>query len=58
MKPGNVIITFLAVILILGTTVAVHPAGANTAPEEVSAPDKETIVVDEDDFQGRHLVWS
>ncbi len=58
MKPGNAIITFLALISILGATVAVHPAGANTAPGEVSVPDRETIVVDEDDFAGRHLVWS
>jgi rhodanese-related sulfurtransferase len=57
-KPGNAIITILAPILFLGTPVAVQPAGANTSPGEVSAPDKETIVVDEDDFQGRHLVWS
>lgn len=58
MKPGNAIITFLAVILILGTPVLVRLAGANTPPAEVSATDKGTIVVDEDDFQGRHLVWS
>ena len=58
MKPGNVIITFLALILVLGAAVAVHPAGAHMAQGEVSVPDKETIVVDEDDFQGRHLVWS
>ncbi|MCK9996923.1 MAG: rhodanese-like domain-containing protein [Candidatus Krumholzibacteria bacterium] len=51
-------ITFFAMFLLLGTAAAVNPADANTAPGEVSAPDKETIVVDEDDFVGRHLVWS
>ncbi len=58
MRPGNAIITFLAVFLLLGAAIVVHPAAANTAPGEVSAPDKATIVVDEDDFAGRHLVWS
>ena len=58
MKPGNALITFLAMILLLGTAVVVCPAAANTASGSVSTPDKETIVVDEDDFEGRHLVWS
>lgn len=58
MRPGNIIIALLAVFLLLGAGVAVRPAGANTTPGEVSAPDTEIFSLDEDDFQGRRLAWS
>ncbi|MEN8008283.1 MAG: rhodanese-like domain-containing protein [Candidatus Krumholzibacteriota bacterium] len=35
-----------------------HPADPNLAPGKASATETEKIVVDEDDFLDRHLVWS
>lgn len=58
MKPGNAIITFLAVFLLQGAGVAAPRADASSAPKEVSKPDLETFVVDEDDFEDRRLAWS
>lgn len=58
MSPKNAKTAVLTIFLLLGTVFAVLPAGGNTAPTEVSAPDMETITVDEDDLEGRRLVWS
>ncbi len=58
MSPKNALTAVLTTFLLLGTVIAVLPAGGNTAPVEVSAPDTETIAVDEDDLEGRRLVWS
>jgi rhodanese-related sulfurtransferase len=48
----------LTTFLLLGTVAGVLPAGGNTAPVEVSAPDTKTIPVDEENLKGRCLVWS
>ena len=58
MTPGNAIIAFLAVFLLLGVGVAVHPVVASTTSTEVSEAETEIFSVDEDDFEGRRLVWS
>jgi rhodanese-related sulfurtransferase len=55
---NNAKTAILSVFLLLGTVTGVLPAGGNTAPEEVSAPDTETIAVDEENLEGRCLVWS
>ena len=58
MPYKNAKIAIMSVFLLLGTLAAVNPAGGKTAPEEVSTPDTETIAVDEDNLEGRCLVWS
>ncbi len=58
MPHKNAKIAIMSLVLLLGTLAAVNPAGGNMAPEEVSAPDSEAIAVDEDNLEGRCLVWS